>query len=51
VDVKPYQEFPAQMFELPLLLDMQKNRTNFPFSQEPGTGLPLLGKFAGPVKL
>jgi hypothetical protein len=49
--VKPYQEFPPEMFELPLTLDMQKNCTNFPFTQEPGVGLPLLGRFAGPVNL
>jgi hypothetical protein len=49
--VKPYQEFPSEMFELPLTLVMEKNITNFPFTQEPGVGLPLLGTFAGPVKL
>jgi hypothetical protein len=49
--MKPYQEFPPEMFELPLTLDMQMNSTNFPFTQEPGVGLSLLGTFAGPVKL
>jgi hypothetical protein len=49
--LKPYQEFLPEMFELPLTLDMQTNSTNFPFTQEPGVGLSLLGTFAGPVKV
>jgi hypothetical protein len=48
VDVKTYEEFPPEMFELPL---MQKNCADPPFAQEPGAGLPLLGKFARPVIL
>jgi hypothetical protein len=51
VHVKPYEEFPPQTFELPLTLDMQKKNTGFVFNQEPGVGLPLLGRFGGQVKL
>jgi hypothetical protein len=51
IHVKPYEEFPPQMFELPLTLDMQDKNTVFLFNQEPGVGLPLLGRFGGQVKL
>ena len=49
--VKPYEEFPLQMFELPLTLDVQNKNTGFLFNQEPGVGLPLLGRFQGQVQL
>ncbi|PNF25042.1 hypothetical protein B7P43_G06983 [Cryptotermes secundus] len=49
--MRPYQEFPPEMFEPPLTQDIQMNSTNFPFTQEPGVGLSLLGTFAGPIKL
>jgi hypothetical protein len=51
VDMKPYQEFPPEMFEPPVMLGMQKISTKFPFTQEPGVGLPLLGTFARPARL
>lgn len=47
VHVKPYEEFPLQTFELPLTLDVQNKNTGFLFNQEPGVGLPLLGRFGG----
>lgn len=51
VHVKPYEEFPLQTFELTLTLGMQNKNTGFPFNQEPGVGLPLLGMFGGQVQL
>ncbi|XP_069680648.1 gamma-tubulin complex component 6 [Periplaneta americana] len=45
LQVMPYQEFPPQVFEPSFTLDIENNNVEFPFNQEPGTGLTVLGKF------